>query len=137
SYTLKKIDGTQFVGRFTHKDYIDTILLPIGAFTGEIYTDLTLTNTPASPLPSTSLLEQLWLDASVFNDSNGRPINDYDALEMIVFAVGCRATLDHLSGISTLVMYEIIAYPVQRPAAMYLGMKCYLDREANFLIGNP
>lgn len=136
SFTLKKIDGTQFVGRFKLKEYIDAILLPIGAFTGEIYTDMTLTNTPASPLPSTSLLEQLWLDASVFNDSNGRPINAYDALEMIVFALGCRATLDHLSGIATLVMYEIISYPVQRPAALDIGIKGYLDREDNFLIGN-
>lgn len=135
SFTLKKIDGTQFVGRYTLKDYIDAILLPIGAFTGEIYTYLTLTNTPASPLPTTSLLEKLSLDASVFNDSNGRPINAYDALEIIVFGLGCRAVLDHMSGIATLVMYEVVSYPVQRPTALDIGVKEF-GRTDNFLLGN-
>lgn len=135
SYTLRKIDGTQFVGRFKLSEYLEALLEPAGAFIGDIETDISLSDTPLNPLPSTSLLEQLWVDASVFNDNQGRPINAYEALELIAYSLGCRAILDHTTGFPTLNMREVATYPLQFIDPLDIGIKSNGNTD-NFLLGN-
>lgn len=139
SYTIKKGDGTQFVGRYTLKDYLDAILSPLGVISiGDIiHTDMLLSGTSTPPTDGDPIIEQLWVDASVFNDSNGRAINAYDALEMIVFSLGCRGLLDHSSGVPSFKMYEVCTYPLHfiLTPTIEIGLKENGNTD-NFLIGN-
>lgn len=135
SFKVTKTDGSQFVGRYKLRDYIDAIITNAwgGLYEYEENSKIVLTNNPETPTVWPPITEALWVDATAFNDNNGRPINAFDALKIIAKALGARIYFED----NKVILREVLTYN-ERPGSTWLnvvGIKS--DTKTNdFLIGN-